>query len=142
MGADIQQKRPPKSGSWNITSRSTEQSIFRHPNLQCRRIFEMQWTRNITGAKSTFTTGRLTSLQSRSLSFHRFLVGYRMICSPTTSFDLTTSLLLETLRTCCRYSRSQRNCERRSEEHTSELQSRQYLVCRLLLAKKKEPARY
>src|SRR3712207_7698909 len=27
----------------------------------------------------------------------------------------------------------------RSEEHTSELQSRQYLVCRLLLEKKKEP---
>src|SRR3712207_8510577 len=27
--------------------------------------------------------------------------------------------------------------EGRSEEHTSELQSRQYLVCRLLLAKKK-----
>src|SRR5258707_2957278 len=26
----------------------------------------------------------------------------------------------------------------RSEEHTSELQSRQYLVCRLLLAKKKD----
>src|SRR3712207_7073959 len=29
----------------------------------------------------------------------------------------------------------------RSEEHTSELQSRQYLVCRLLLEKKKEPPR-
>src|SRR3712207_7529977 len=28
-------------------------------------------------------------------------------------------------------------CSARSEEHTSELQSRQYLVCRLLLAKKK-----
>src|SRR5947209_8797346 len=28
--------------------------------------------------------------------------------------------------------------EARSEEHTSELQSRQYLVCRLLLEKKKE----
>src|SRR3712207_7953723 len=27
------------------------------------------------------------------------------------------------------------NAERRSEEHTSELQSRQYLVCRLLLEK-------
>src|SRR3712207_8327498 len=27
----------------------------------------------------------------------------------------------------------------RSEEHTSELQSRQYLVCRLLLVKKKMP---
>src|SRR3712207_8074691 len=30
-----------------------------------------------------------------------------------------------------------RNIELRSEEHTSELQSRQYLVCRLLLEKKK-----
>src|SRR3712207_6863515 len=30
---------------------------------------------------------------------------------------------------------------RRSEEHTSELQSRQYLVCRLLLEKKKKPIR-
>src|SRR3712207_7515228 len=29
----------------------------------------------------------------------------------------------------------------RSEEHTSELQSRQYLVCRLLLEKKKSPTR-
>src|SRR3712207_7414231 len=28
--------------------------------------------------------------------------------------------------------------DRRSEEHTSELQSRQYLVCRLLLEKKKQ----
>src|SRR3712207_8579101 len=30
----------------------------------------------------------------------------------------------------------------RSEEHTSELQSRQYLVCRLLLEKKKTRATY
>src|SRR3712207_6923943 len=30
---------------------------------------------------------------------------------------------------------------RRSEEHTSELQSRQYLVCRLLLEKKKDHQR-
>src|SRR5439155_23745462 len=30
---------------------------------------------------------------------------------------------------------------RRSEEHTSELQSRGHLVCRLLLEKKKEPCR-
>src|SRR3712207_8808779 len=44
------------------------------------------------------------------------------------------------------YSEMKRNIERfehaakgveRSEEHTSELQSRQYLVCRLLLEKKK-----
>src|SRR3712207_7517857 len=30
------------------------------------------------------------------------------------------------------------SCRPRSEEHTSELQSRQYLVCRLLLEKKKK----
>src|SRR3712207_8195368 len=30
----------------------------------------------------------------------------------------------------------------RSEEHTSELQSRQYLVCRLLLEKKRSPTLY
>src|SRR3712207_7558349 len=32
--------------------------------------------------------------------------------------------------------------EMRSEEHTSELQSRQYLVCRLLLEKKKSSDRH
>src|SRR3712207_7624682 len=32
---------------------------------------------------------------------------------------------------------ARRGVPRRSEEHTSELQSRQYLVCRLLLEKKK-----
>src|SRR3712207_7084061 len=32
--------------------------------------------------------------------------------------------------------------EGRSEEHTSELQSRQYLVCRLLLEKKKQRSPY
>src|SRR3712207_8585558 len=37
-----------------------------------------------------------------------------------------------------RESAATRGRDRRSEEHTSELQSRQYLVCRLLLEKKKE----
>src|SRR3712207_7477307 len=34
------------------------------------------------------------------------------------------------------------DCAKRSEEHTSELQSRQYLVCRLLLEKKKKKHYY
>src|SRR5438445_6903365 len=38
------------------------------------------------------------------------------------------------------FRRSAKCRKRRSEEHTSELQSRQYLVCRLLLEKKKESA--
>src|SRR5438445_12983214 len=40
-------------------------------------------------------------------------------------------------RAVARFRRRQPELERRSEEHTSELQSRQYLVCRLLLEKKK-----
>src|SRR5690606_41386567 len=39
-------------------------------------------------------------------------------------------------RACCRRT----SCVRRSEEHTSELQSRENLVCRLLLEKKKKEA--
>src|SRR3712207_7187895 len=38
---------------------------------------------------------------------------------------------------CLRRTGSHFAGQRRSEEHTSELQSRQYLVCRLLLEKKK-----
>src|SRR5947209_16361841 len=38
----------------------------------------------------------------------------------------------------CGISRCATSAPERSEEHTSELQSRQYLVCRLLLEKKKE----
>src|SRR5215217_8742620 len=40
--------------------------------------------------------------------------------------------------TCARPGSRVRDRRRRSEEHTSELQSRQYLVCRLLLEKKKK----
>src|SRR3712207_8963539 len=41
----------------------------------------------------------------------------------------------------CRYS-STVSSPPRSEEHTSELQSRQYLVCRLLLEKKQTPVTF
>src|SRR3712207_7783326 len=44
----------------------------------------------------------------------------------------TYTVTLPGVRCCSRYCKA-----RRSEEHTSELQSRQYLVCRLLLEKKK-----
>src|SRR3712207_8634298 len=45
--------------------------------------------------------------------------------SPTTPWSSSTTTATRRTREC------------RSEEHTSELQSRQYLVCRLLLEKKK-----
>src|SRR3712207_7719314 len=44
---------------------------------------------------------------------------------------------LQRLERARRARRDARARRRRSEEHTSELQSRQYLVCRLLLEKKK-----
>src|SRR3712207_8427540 len=44
---------------------------------------------------------------------------------------------LGTVRLCCGPARAGA-ARPRSEEHTSELQSRQYLVCRLLLEKKKK----
>src|SRR5206468_12738587 len=40
-----------------------------------------------------------------------------------------------------RYRQTRRGCASRSEEHTSELQSRSDLVCRLLLEKKKQHSR-
>src|SRR3712207_8655942 len=85
-----------------------------------------------------------------------FLFFFLMIRRPprSTLFPYTTlfrSLRLRPSREprapsghCCRPSgcfagaRSTQEQARRSEEHTSELQSRQYLVCRLLLEKKKK----
>src|SRR3712207_6854293 len=51
--------------------------------------------------------------------------------------DERTISALKGARPCCRYSCCWYWTTSRSEEHTSELQSRQYLVCRLLLEKKK-----
>src|SRR5258707_6892633 len=51
--------------------------------------------------------------------------------------DHRTEVLAEHGHALCQLHRAQTVGARRSEEHTSELQSRQYLVCRPLLAKKK-----
>src|SRR3712207_8701416 len=77
-----------------------------------------------------------------TLSLHDALPIYcrtlseRMDCSPA----ITITRLTTIERTGCLTKMS----VLRSEEHTSELQSRQYLVCRLLLEKKKErrPSNY
>src|SRR5215217_9736186 len=64
-----------------------------------------------------------------TLSLHDALPISSSGCSPTTRCPPASS---------CRPSRRCCTRTRRSEEHTSELQSRQYLVCRLLLEKKKK----
>src|SRR3712207_1848045 len=64
----------------------------------------------------------------------RWLPGRRVIAVGDSSFS-AIELLRDVGRPLCMISRLRLD---RSEEHTSELQSRQYLVCRLLLEKKKK----
>src|SRR3712207_8668123 len=71
----------------------------------------------------------------RSSSYHR-----RRSCAAAHATGAVHARLYDTAATIYEVARKSdtigRNAERRSEEHTSELQSRQYLVCRLLLEKK------
>src|SRR3712207_6976128 len=64
--------------------------------------------------------------------FSRGIVGWQ------TATHLKTDLVLDALETAVHLRRPAAGELVRSEEHTSELQSRQYLVCRLLLEKKKD----
>src|SRR5205823_13133202 len=57
---------------------------------------------------------------------------------PFTSRSTTSAIAREPPASGRRSSPARRTTGRRSEEHTSELQSLAYLVCRLLLEKKKE----
>src|SRR2546425_11008394 len=94
----------------------------------------------------TLCTIRLAECSSRVLAVFFFFL---MIRRPprSTLFPYTT---LFRSHSCCRHwpccpsgraSGTSRSGPLRSEEHTSELQSLAYLVCRLLLEKKKENGR-
>src|SRR5215813_14425953 len=73
-----------------------------------------------------------------------FCFFFLMIRRPprSTLFPYTTlfrSELRDPAQDCCGMPRVMHPRQLRSEEHTSELQSRPHLVCRLLLEKKKNP---
>src|SRR3712207_8535003 len=57
---------------------------------------------------------------------------------PTNDTCVHTTARTTAVTSCHQVSPIATNATQRSEEHTSELQSRQYLVCRLLLEKKKQ----
>src|SRR3712207_7721247 len=80
---------------------------------------------NAYGAEAAAETYFNKSVEDLTLSESATLIG--VLWSPSTLGTDRDGAL------------SQRNL--RSEEHTSELQSRQYLVCRLLLEKKKKTTR-
>src|SRR3712207_8442963 len=69
------------------------------------------------------------SLRKSCSAISRLVWRARTSCATSSSRALSVSIP--------RSSGSAGEERRRSEEHTSELQSRQYLVCRLLLEKKK-----
>src|SRR3712207_8700533 len=75
-----------------------------------------------------------------TLSLHDALpIFSRMSCRRRTSllYQAIGRPITTRIATAATISITNRGSTRRSEEHTSELQSRQYLVCRLLLEKKK-----
>src|SRR3712207_8063011 len=65
-------------------------------------------------------------------------VTYAQQCCPTSALRQLGPADLAALEDPDAERRDGAAAAERSEEHTSELQSRQYLVCRLLLEKKKE----
>src|SRR3712207_8823129 len=76
----------------------------------------------------------LFSPQSPSIELYILVVSH----SSSSMWDATTACLDEQFVDPCPGSEPMNpGLPKRSEEHTSELQSRQYLVCRLLLEKKK-----
>src|SRR3712207_7503931 len=90
----------------------------------------------------TATTEIYTLSLHDALPISRTVVRTVSSCSETSTRTRTSS----TMRACLAISSScaisgastVTSLKTRSEEHTSELQSRQYLVCRLLLEKKKK----
>src|SRR5690625_6441605 len=67
------------------------------------------------------------------LTFLRLYTQGCTLCYLISRFQRFLTIKIES----CFYLLGKQDCAGRSEEHTSELQSRGHLVCRLLLAKKK-----
>src|SRR3989449_4639924 len=103
----------------------------------------------LTLGPSSILKTRMTALLEAMRSYCGLTLANWRPCSARSSFRTTSaffifvgsnwlSTLRPTLRSLKRSRMSDSETER-SEEHTSELQSRLHLVCRLLLEKKKKP---
>src|SRR3712207_8971052 len=86
---------------------------------------------------TTLFRSSLTSSMCRTKTFTAYSLSSKRpskVPSVITLFTIEGTRRMEGTASCA----SLKNSDLRSEEHTSELQSRQYLVCRLLLEKKKK----
>src|SRR3989442_3956703 len=101
-------------------------------------VFVMRSSARVGGGPSPVALGGATGTRGApptppsSLSKARKLPG---LCRRVSAPESTSRSLARVIPT---YSKRRRSASRRSEEHTSELQSRPHLVCRLLLEKKKK----
>src|SRR3712207_8944480 len=81
---------------------------------------------------------QVEKLGGRVIAFYHCMGKYDVVTIYEVPDEATASALILTVKAPGHL----KEVETRSEEHTSELQSRQYLVCRLLLEKKKKQDKY
>src|SRR3712207_7769018 len=103
----------------------------------------MEYWHIVDASQMFFFFNDTATTEIYTLSLHDALPIFSASADAATLFSsarrrVLNSIRFSTARTDSKYSSSFiRSVLPRSEEHTSELQSRQYLVCRLLLEKKK-----
>src|SRR3712207_7619215 len=83
-----------------------------------------------------FRSAALRLIKQRRMSKSEVLKRLRKVSPPAASFFEAEDFSVRNIVTT--FAEKEPEHKMRSEEHTSELQSRQYLVCRLLLEKKKK----
>src|SRR5690606_29819937 len=107
----------------------------------------MQWQGPIltdSGGFQVFSLGDMRKITEEGVTFQSPIDGDRVFMGPETSIEVQRALgsdVVMIFDECTPYpathEQARTSMELRSEEHTSELQSRENLVCRLLLEKKK-----
>src|SRR5438445_13391656 len=100
---------------------------------------------DIAGPAGTYTTAQLDGFRAQGIAVETSADTVALAVPLNVAFgnpDLLHALGVGPVLASLAAERQYKNDEQiRSEEHTSELQSRQYLVCRLLLEKKKISSR-
>src|SRR3712207_7628919 len=93
---------------------------------------------NDTATTEIYTLSLHDALPISAKAVQELYPAYRKIIDISKSCRGVDVLPARLVRVRASAAREEISLTRRSEEHTSELQSRQYLVCRLLLEKKKK----